>query len=220
MSLIFEKIPKILARVEAIGKDRKNLQQGYNFRGIDDMYNDLHKHFAEEGVFITSKILSSSREERPTKSGGVMIYSIIDFEFTFYATDGSFVTTQQRGEASDSGDKSSNKSASTALKYALMQTLLIPTIEDKDTENASPEFTPKATQPTTPDLPWLNQYSDKEKTKESDLWRRTVLAVTSGVPDKNTGELRVLSIDDLRKHYKISKEIQASLESVINNYKP
>ena len=157
MSLIFEKIPKILASVEAIGKDRKNLQQGYNFRGIDDMYNDLHKYFAAEGVFITSKILNSFREERPTKSGGVMIYSIIDFEFTFHASDGSSVSTQQRGEASDSGDKSSNKSASTALKYALMQTLLIPTEEDKDTENASPEFTPKTQAQPQPQSTQTNQ---------------------------------------------------------------
>lgn len=185
--LIFEKIPKILASVEAIGKGRKNLQQGYNFRGIDDMYNDLHKYFAAEGVFITSKILNSFREERATKNGGVMIYTIIDFEFSFYATDGSFVTTQQRGEASDSGDKSSNKSASAALKYALMQTLLIPTEEDKDTESNSPEFAPKSPQ--------------KIKLSKGDAnYQKVIDGIKSGY-----------TIEQVKQKYDVSKEVEEQI---------
>lgn len=209
--LIYEKIPKILASVEAIGKDRTNIQQGYKFRGIDDMYNDLHKYFASEGVFITSKILNSFREERATKSGGVMIYSIIDFEFSFYTTDGSFVTTQQRGEASDSGDKSSNKSASTALKYALMQTLLIPTEEEKDTENHSPEFVPKTqahyATPTDvrPELiQQLNIVTDaasfNELKNRKEYWKNNLSAAESELFKAKTKELN-LKWDSENKKY-------------------
>jgi hypothetical protein len=43
----------------------------------------------------------------------------------------------------DSGDKASNKAASAALKYALLQLFMIPTEEEKDTEFQSPEVKPK-----------------------------------------------------------------------------
>jgi hypothetical protein len=33
------------------------------------MYNALNEHLAEEKVFFTSEVLSTSREERETKSG-------------------------------------------------------------------------------------------------------------------------------------------------------
>lgn len=146
--LIFQKLPAIMADVEAIEKGRKNQQQGYSFRGIDDIYNALHDIFAKHQVFITSEIVSASREDRESSKGTGLIYSVIDFRFTFYAVDGSFVTTMQRGEGMDSGDKSSNKAASVALKYALMQTLLIPTADDKDPDGQSHETKPK-TQPET-----------------------------------------------------------------------
>ena len=139
-NLIFAKISAIMADIDAIEKNNTNTGQGYKFRGIDDIYNALHNHFAKHGVFYTSDVLKQTREERPTKSGGVMIYTILKVKFTFYAVDGSNVSSIIVGEGSDSGDKSSNKAMSTALKYALMQLLLIPTKEEKDTEFQSPEF--------------------------------------------------------------------------------
>ena len=129
--------------VGAISKDRKNAAQGYQFRGIDDMYNALNKHLSEEKVFFTSKILSTSREERETKSGGVLTYSIITMKFTAYAEDGSNVSSTTVGEAMDSGDKSMNKAMSTAYKYALMQIFCIPTEDEKDTETQSHEIVKK-----------------------------------------------------------------------------
>lgn len=128
-----------MGKVGAIWKDRKNEAQGYKFRGIDDMYNALNEHLAEEKVFFTSEVLSTSREERATKSGGVLMYSIITMKFTAYAEDGSSVSSTTVGEAMDSWDKSMNKAMSTAYKYALMQIFCIPTEDDKDTENKTHE---------------------------------------------------------------------------------
>ena len=63
---------------------------------------------------------------------------------TFYAEDGTHVVCVTLGEAMDSGDKASNKAMSAALKYALIETFLIPTFEaDRDTETASPEMAGK-----------------------------------------------------------------------------
>ena len=133
-ALIFEKIPAIMAEVSAIEKSRKNPQQGYSFRGIDDMYNELHGLFAKHKVFFTSKVIHAEREERLNKAGNVMVYTFMDIEFTFFAEDGSSISSIMRGEAMDTGDKASSKAASSALKYALMQMFMIPTTEEKDIE--------------------------------------------------------------------------------------
>lgn len=141
--LIYTKIPKIMAKIDYIAKGRKNQQQGYAFRGIDDMYNEVHKHLADECVFVTSEVISHEREERESKSGGTLNYSIMNVRFTFFAEDGSSVTSNLIGEAMDSGDKASNKAMSVAYKYAFMQIFCIPTEEEKDTEYKSPEVKPK-----------------------------------------------------------------------------
>jgi hypothetical protein len=65
--LIFQKIPKIMSLVGVVGKDRTNELQKYKFRGIDDMYNALNQHLADEKVFFTSEVLESTREERQSK---------------------------------------------------------------------------------------------------------------------------------------------------------
>lgn len=129
---IFQQIPKIAAEIDAIGKDRTNQQQGFRFRGIDDVYNELHGRMAKHGVFSVPEVLDSKREERPTKSGGVMTYTIARIKYTFYADDGSSFTAIVTGEGSDSGDKSSNKSMAVAHKYALLQVFCIPTEDEKD----------------------------------------------------------------------------------------
>jgi hypothetical protein len=142
MAEISKKILLILQEVDAIAKSKTNTQQNYKFRGIDDMYNALHPLFSKHGVYITSEVLSSKREERQTKSGGVLIYTIVTCKFNFNCEDSS-VSSILEGEAMDSGDKSTNKAMSTALKYALMQMFLIPTEEQLDTETKSPDPAPK-----------------------------------------------------------------------------
>jgi len=163
------KLPKIYTalievnrKVEAIKKGRKNQQQGYSFRGIDDAFNELHALFAEQGIIILSKFISSTREERINKSGGVNIYSIAIYEFAFMAEDGSREVITLQGEGMDNGDKSLNKAFSAALKYALMSMFLIPTDEPKDSEAESHEILPK--KPATP--PQVNQPKVKKQMPE------------------------------------------------------
>jgi hypothetical protein len=125
----------VLRDSEAIGKDRKNEKQGYKFRGIDDVYNDLHSIFGKHGIFTTSKILAERSETKATNSGGTSIYRILTIEYTFWCEDGSHIETTVIGEGMDSGDKASNKAMSVAHKYALLQAFSIPTEESKDPEH-------------------------------------------------------------------------------------
>lgn len=141
---IYKKIPAIMAEVGHIEKSRKNTQgSGYNFRGIDDVYLAMQPLLAKHGVFYSPVVESETREERTSKSGGMLIYTVLRVRFNFFADDGSTFPAVTVGEAMDSGDKSSNKAMSAALKYALLQVFCIPTQEDNDTENNSPDPLPK-----------------------------------------------------------------------------
>jgi hypothetical protein len=125
-ALIFQKMAAIQQDIDAIGKNQKNAGQGFMFRGVDAVYNALHPILSKHEVFTTSEIITALREDKITKSGSPLIYSIIDIKFTFWAVDGSNVSTQARGEGMDSGDKASNKAMAVAHKYALTQTFTIP----------------------------------------------------------------------------------------------
>ena len=135
MAMIHEKIPKVMEEIGAIGKDRKNPQQGYAFRGIDDVYNAVNTALSKHEIFCVPTVLKMVREERQTKAGGSLLYTILDIKYTFYASDGSSFDCVTVGEAMDSGDKSCNKAMSAAQKYAFFQVFSIPTEEPKDTEH-------------------------------------------------------------------------------------
>lgn len=144
--LIYQLIPKIMAEVGPIAKDRKNTQQNYSFRGVDDVYAALQGVMATNGVFSVPHVLSEKSEMRTNKNGSTLIYRILHIEYTFYAPDGSFVKTSVIGEGMDTGDKAANKAMSVADKYACLQTFKIPTEEAKDPENDHYEI--RAEQPT------------------------------------------------------------------------
>jgi len=111
-----------------ISKDRENRQQGFNFRGIDQVYNALAPMLAKHGLVILPRITDRTVTERVTAKGGVLFYVVVKAEFDFVATeDGSKHTVVTYGEAMDSGDKATNKAMSIAYKYAAFQTFCIPT---------------------------------------------------------------------------------------------
>lgn len=114
----------------AVAKEKRNEQQNYAFRGIDDVYNALHPLFAEHGVTTPPTVLSRDATERATKSGGVMLHVVLSVEFRFMASDGSaLVVGPVYAEALDTSDKATNKCMSFAHKYAMVQTFGIPTAD-------------------------------------------------------------------------------------------
>jgi hypothetical protein len=183
---VFTLIPKIMGEVGAIEKSRNNEQQRYKFRGIDDVYAALQPLLSKHGVFYAPKVLEMSREEKPTKNGGMMMTTLLTVKFTFFADDGSSVEVVTVGEAMDSGDKSANKAMSAALKYAAFQVFCIPTKEEAedDIDNHAPERAQPAP-------------------------RATVPRVAPGIPGPNDGNTR-------REEYRIpfGKYAQRSLDEV------
>lgn len=138
--LIFQKMAAIMKAIDAIDKDSRNDAQKFNFRSIDAVYNSLHSKLAEHEVFTTSQIIRAEQKERPTKSGGVQLFTNLQIRYRFWTTDGSFIETEVIGEGADTGDKSSNKAMSIGHKYALLQVFMIPTAEEKDPDAQSPEL--------------------------------------------------------------------------------
>lgn len=137
--LIYGKIASIMKEVPAIGKNQRNAQQGYQYRGIDDAMNAVQNVLPKYGVFYVPEVLESQREERTTAKGGNLIYTVLKVKYTFYAEDGSHVSAVVQSEGMDSADKSSNKAMSAACKYALFQVLNIPTKEMIDPDAETPE---------------------------------------------------------------------------------
>lgn len=137
--LIYSKIIEVMGKVPAIGKDQRNDQQKFNYRGIDQAMNTLQNILPEVGVFYVPEVIESTREERQTKTGGTLLYTILKVKYTFYAADGSSVSAIVQSEGMDSGDKGSNKAMSGACKYALFQVFNIATKEMIDPDSESPE---------------------------------------------------------------------------------
>ena len=135
MDKIYPAIMKVMAEIGCIGKNRKNPQQGYNFRGIDDVLNNLQPALLKAGVFVVPRVVEIHREEKPTKQGGILNYTTVKCEYDFCsAEDGSKITASTYGEGMDTSDKSTNKAMSAAFKYAIIQTFAIPTEELIDSE--------------------------------------------------------------------------------------
>lgn len=137
--LIYEAIPKVIADVGAVGKDKINQQQGFRYRSVDDVFNALNPALAKNGVFIVPLILQREcAEVGKTSRGASIVKVMLKVKFTFYASDGSHIETIIYGEAMDMGDKGTNKAMSIAYKYACFQVFCIPTEEMQDPDANSP----------------------------------------------------------------------------------
>lgn len=172
--LIYSKIIEVMEEMGPIDKGTKNVQQGFMYRSVDAFMNAANAAFCKVGIFLTPEVLSSTRDERLTKSGGNMFYTVQRIKYTFYATDGSSVSATVDGEAMDSGDKGSNKCLAIGLKYALAQTFMIAfkDMKDDDPDGHIPDQSkklipqaPAAAKPKAP-LPLATKKADQVYTEQ------------------------------------------------------
>lgn len=120
---------------EGISKGRRNTQQGYDFRGVDDVYAALGPVLAREKLCMLPRVIDRNFIERATKTGSISTYTTLTVEFDLVsAVDGSMHTIRTAGEAMDTADKSTNKAMSAAFKYACFLAFQIPTEGDNDAD--------------------------------------------------------------------------------------
>lgn len=146
---VYESISKVMLELskEGIEKSQKNTQQGYKYRGIDDVYNSLSRLMPKHSLVILPRVISRDVSERQTSKGGVIFYVTIVCDFDFVcAVDGSIHTVRTFGEAMDSADKATNKAMSAAYKYACLQAFCIPTEGDNDADATTHEVVPSSSE--------------------------------------------------------------------------
>jgi hypothetical protein len=201
---IYESISAVMGEIGAIGKNSRNQQQGFMYRGVDAVMNAINPALTKYKVFVVPEVMEQTREERTTQKGGLLIYSICKMKYTFYAEDGSNVTAVVIGEGMDSGDKATNKAMSIAFKYACFQVFCIPTEEMRDPDADSPDPAPKRQKPKEED----EIISDKDLT--------TLREVLSG---KGINEETVKSLYKLDALEKMTKKKYANVMQHIDDIK-
>jgi hypothetical protein len=146
---VYKAINAVQTELATIGivKDKRNSQgAGYNFRGIDDVYNAIAPLLAKHGLCILPRVLTRECVERQSKNGGALFYITVEAEFDFVSSeDGTKHTVKTFGEAMDSGDKATNKAMSAAYKYACFQAFSIPTEAKEDADYQTHEVKPTLT---------------------------------------------------------------------------
>lgn len=137
---IYAAIHGVMKDIGAIGKDSKNEQQGFMYRGIEAVMNALQPAMIKNDMFVAPDLLEQKREERVTAKGASLIHSILKVRYDFIAVkDGSRVSATVAGEGMDTADKATNKAMSAAFKYACFQVFCIPTEEMKDPDADTPD---------------------------------------------------------------------------------
>jgi hypothetical protein len=127
-------ITEDLIKEGGIGKTRMNEQQKFWFRGIEDIQNALAPLLVKHQVCIIPTFANRRTDQYLSRNGGKIFSTVVEGVFDLVsAKDGSRVRVTIPGEAMDTGDKSTNKAMSMAMKYASLLTFCIPTVgEDAD----------------------------------------------------------------------------------------
>lgn len=185
----------VMTDVKAIEKGRRNEQQGFNFRGIEDILNELHDICARHGVLVLPQVQEREASCRQTRGGSALWTEHHRVRYTFWAADGSHVEAEVWGEGTDSADKATAKAYTSAFKTTLIQAFQIPTKDAEDADRSAEESVPPA--PPKDERPLsqgqlLAQAAARagfkaakgdppEKRKELDDARRDVLEAVTGV---------------------------------------
>jgi hypothetical protein len=121
-----------------IAKLRKNKDQGYSFRGIEDAMNEMSPVLIRAGITVTPSYSELSITPSESKSGTKLRFATIKGSFKFEAGDGSAMVTECYGEGMDSSDKAVSKAQSVAYRTALFETFVVPLMA-VDPEGAEPQ---------------------------------------------------------------------------------
>lgn len=112
---------------EGIGKDRRNAEQKFNFRGIDDVLNVLSPLLARHKLHVMPTVVERVATVAKSASGKDKQMVTVKVEYrVIHSEDGSSVTGTAYGEGMDMADKATYKAMSGAYKYWAIQAFAIP----------------------------------------------------------------------------------------------
>lgn len=138
---IFSVLPALVADVQAVGKDHTNTFHKYKYRAVDDLMAALHPLLGKHGV----SVIPQYTDIQVTPLAGKECRVTLKLSLNWVASDGSSLTTVTYGEGIDNGDKATYKAMAGAVKYAILQTLMVPTEETRGKQD--PESDPGTDEP-------------------------------------------------------------------------
>lgn len=206
LPLIYSALCAIMEAIDPIAKSKRNTQQNYNFRGIDDVYAVLNPMLVANKVVIIPEMMSHEITQFESKNGGALFRAIVQVKYTIvHSQDNSSIEVVVFGEGMDSGDKATPKAFSVAYKYMAFQLFCIPVDTGDDVENTHHE-TVSAPQPTSEPKPskWLNKTTKDGKITQE--WQNMLNGIELGT---------VTSLADILKYYQVNKECRAEIEALI-----
>lgn len=124
---VYEAFAAVMASVVAIDKGQHNTQQGFAYRGIDQVMQAVGPALRAHGVFIIPTGTELKSETYQTKSNTTMRNVTVTMQFRVYGPGGDYFDGVSFGEAADVGDKAVTKAQSVAYRTFLLQALTVPT---------------------------------------------------------------------------------------------
>lgn len=133
---IVERLNGVMKDVGGVEKKARAAaaQGGYAYRSIDDVMAALQPALIKNGVVVRPEVIEIRENQYTTKGGTQMNRVVLKVCYRFLSIEGEYVNATVTGEGADAGDKACNKALAGAMKYAVTQTLSIPTSEVKDSE--------------------------------------------------------------------------------------
>lgn len=192
-----QSLPALMCQVKeavgAVGKDERNSQQGFNFRGIDAVINAVAPALIDAGITVLPNV--RTYEFGSVEVGGKrtpMGHARVVVEYTFVGPEGDTLTCSAPGEAMDSGDKATAKAMSVAYRTALLQALSLPTT-DPD---------PDASTYTRTDMAELAEVAQQVQAAWAQAHDGTLdmAALAADYTARYGGDIRVANVEQLRAY--------------------
>lgn len=133
---IIEALAAVMGEVQPVGKGSRNVEFGYNFRGIDAVVNAVGPILRKHCVIVVPELLDAAYRDVSTSKGKPSRECTVRVRYRFYGPAGDYIDAVVPGESMDVSDKGAPKAMSVAYRIALLQTLCIPTDEpDPDSQS-------------------------------------------------------------------------------------
>lgn len=125
---IVDRILAAMAEVTAVGKDGRNEQQGYAFRGADSVVSAMAPALRRNGI-VTLPLVEDVHVERiPTGSRDTPMWNArVTVRYRLSCPDGDHLDAVVVAEGGDSADKSVSKAMTVAFRTMLLQVFALPT---------------------------------------------------------------------------------------------
>lgn len=142
---VYEAWSAVMEEVQSIGKNDRNTDQNFSFRGIDSVMSAVGPVLRRHGVSVIPQALDEISERYETKRGANMVNRLVKVGFKVIGPRGDSFEGSTYGEAADSGDKAVSKAHSVAYRTFLLQALTIPTDEPDPDSNSHERTAPEQT---------------------------------------------------------------------------